>query len=1258
MALRAITQKPLQYFTENQKEVEAFLELDEPKFPFPGRAYNSEDYRALANLMTHVNDLEESVLLKNSVLSVFFLRFLKTAGYFGRTPEAPRGKPKDPFPSSLDIFILRLIHQIVCAQVYNAQPVHKITKAFSWEKVGMAINPSLALVNHSCDSNAVRCSVNKSSILVAARHIPEGEEITESYTVHFRNKCLDERQYHTLKNYMFACECFACKGDPDPTITERGNWPQEGEFRENPGFGVLDEIPDSLFAIPSVTQEKVYKTSYGDKKDIVKKILGERKIVEKWMTQKRFSNALEAYQDLCKSLEYYIRRPHAYFLQARTGISHCIWNLYCTQFPEQPLEESDDSDKLREMAKEIYRNALTEEIPVEYEVELPEETEGGNVVEITEEEMEKAALLEATRRMVDKSTKSVAEARAGAQALKNYSEEAQQADLAMQVASAETINGETSKEESPPTSPKECILETAIKVCNELNVEEKEKNAAKDKEQEERLSRRKQWEAEDKDRMVRELARKKKREEETQNKIKQAIEKEKRVKEIRKAEEEEKIWQREQDFKKLQQQEREKREQLAREKQLKKRQEEDELALLLAEIGDSLEPTDSDLEQLEAEHGKPPFKNERDMETVTYEVLGGTNKAHASNRLLNGNKEPGTESNDTFMSDLALTPSHDTQAMQAPAKSVMKSNKENVQQNIGDLLSVLPDTKPKLEEPDNVWTTLRKIKENQSGLDLTMTKPKPKGETLSMDGFDSLLRNLHLMVKKEVAVAEDLGNSVGEENTGDTDLKENQLVEANGDMEHPIPAEVSHEFNYDVWKAEIDTLFGGPGERKSFVLEKDEADEIFLQNLKSKIAVSVEKQKREIKKIEKDKRMDEKHAGAAIITPLEPRKVDDFALLKLKEKERKKRKRDDKFQQQMSESCDKLKYMSLKAAKIEKISTETESEIQKLREKSKLLVSKSAAQENEFIEMFKDIENIDMMSLDSDTKKSRLNARVRATEIVALCAQKNELHWTEEDRGKWNSSKSKGTPISEMLSNMRTMACQGNTSVVLDSLKNTISHCQKVDEESKADGLKIKDEKQRLAEVIKKNKDLDNKAIKEKTFVENGHTVQEKKKEKTMQPCQTLTQECNISSLHTMLDAELEEEEDRKIVEMEKKLEQRKHEEEKLLSNFLTQNSEKEIQDEEDTDVLEMERKLQEEKLEEERLQADMLKEQENIQLQNIKKKVYEVERDANEKEKLMAEVKMTKIKEAEEKQAKDIAEMRQKYEKEEEKKQVKEDTK
>ena len=82
MGLRAVTQKPIQYFTENQAEIEKFLELEDPMFPFPGRAYQSSDYRALANLMTHVGDIDPDIAIKNSVLSVFFLRFLKKAGYF------------------------------------------------------------------------------------------------------------------------------------------------------------------------------------------------------------------------------------------------------------------------------------------------------------------------------------------------------------------------------------------------------------------------------------------------------------------------------------------------------------------------------------------------------------------------------------------------------------------------------------------------------------------------------------------------------------------------------------------------------------------------------------------------------------------------------------------------------------------------------------------------------------------------------------------------------------------------------------------------------------------------------------------------------------------------------------------------------------------------------------------------------------------------------------------------------------------------
>ena len=82
VGLRAVTQKPIQYFTENRAEIEKFLDLKEPKFPFPGRSYQSSDYRALCNLMTHIDDIDPDVAVKHAVLSVFFLRFIKKSGYF------------------------------------------------------------------------------------------------------------------------------------------------------------------------------------------------------------------------------------------------------------------------------------------------------------------------------------------------------------------------------------------------------------------------------------------------------------------------------------------------------------------------------------------------------------------------------------------------------------------------------------------------------------------------------------------------------------------------------------------------------------------------------------------------------------------------------------------------------------------------------------------------------------------------------------------------------------------------------------------------------------------------------------------------------------------------------------------------------------------------------------------------------------------------------------------------------------------------
>ena len=245
----------------------------------------------------------------------------------------------------------------------------------------------LNIFSPSCDSNTIRCNVNKSSILVAVNHIPMGQEITESYSVHYRSAAKNERAYHTLKNYMFECECPAC--------TE--NWPLEAD------------IPDEIYRIPTFDQEVIYKVRHGDKKDIVKDIIEMRREVEKSMSYNRFKEALVNYQCLAEKLEDNLRHPHAYFLQVRSGITHCIWNLYCTQFPQQEIAEvSEDITAARENAKQIYNNSFQEKADSSSALELGDDANGDQLTanggDSGNESSEKRHLYEQTKQLLEQSS--------------------------------------------------------------------------------------------------------------------------------------------------------------------------------------------------------------------------------------------------------------------------------------------------------------------------------------------------------------------------------------------------------------------------------------------------------------------------------------------------------------------------------------------------------------------------------------------------------------------------------------------------------------------------------------------------------------------------------------------------------------------------------------------------------------------------------------------------------------------------------------
>merc|ERR1712203_702785 len=253
-------------------------------------------------------------------------------------------------------------------------------------------------------------------------------------------------------------------------------------------------------------------------------------------------------------------------------------------------------------------------------------------------------------------------------------------------------------------------------------------------------------------------------------------------------------------------------------------------------------------------------------------------------------------------------------------------------------------------------------------------------------------------------------------------------------------------------------------------------------------------------------------------------------------------------------------------------------------------------------------------------------------EIIAAIAEKNELHWTEEDRGKWGScsSKKNHSKVSEVLSTMKAMACQGNSEVI-NSLKSTISHCQKVEEESKAELLRVKEEKKKQAEEVKLQKDLENRAIQRKT----------KNEENGKSSAQDVPSVVKTGSL-TKTKQDKPNQEARKIFDPEAKIrEGEKDTNRPAVSSSNSLNAEeieRLAEEEEERAILELERKIEQRRKEEE-LQADFFKRQKEEE----KKKTEEESRKRTEEEKKKIAEEEKKKKAEEEKKRKKVEEERQK---------------
>ena len=191
LAYRAITSKPFDYFYENKDLFDRHNELMGYKETKEEFLYSSEDIMSFHNLVTHDGSGKKQApeLMMQALTAIFLLRCLRSKSYY------PPSSGDPSILSDTELYLSQLLHHFMRVTYYNTHEITTITEYSDEEvfgcsnafnvthspdrirvrRIGRATNPSLALLNHSCDPNYRRVSVGRYTLGFATKTISVGK---------------------------------------------------------------------------------------------------------------------------------------------------------------------------------------------------------------------------------------------------------------------------------------------------------------------------------------------------------------------------------------------------------------------------------------------------------------------------------------------------------------------------------------------------------------------------------------------------------------------------------------------------------------------------------------------------------------------------------------------------------------------------------------------------------------------------------------------------------------------------------------------------------------------------------------------------------------------------------------------------------------------------------------------------------------------------------------------------------------------------
>ncbi|TRY73713.1 hypothetical protein TCAL_07774 [Tigriopus californicus] len=310
LAIRAVTQKPLEYFRKNQDK----FQNHSSRFGMnEGDQYGADEYQALFHLVVNRQAWNLSTDLFKAFVACFYTRCLHLGGYFDDEENDDNGVNGGWTGTLSDdqLFITEFMVHIMEASTMNSHEISHVTAPTNvpWfhgqpRRVGPVLNIYGSLLNHSCDPNIFWINRGKAIISFASKDIKMDDEVTNCYITESLKIPMEQRQIQLKNFYNFTCGCVACD--------ER--WPPMAQFPT-----ALADLKAKQLKIP-VEDVNRMKAQLAKINQLGVKINLEQK-------KENYKDCLALCIEFLQLLDHTIKRPHQFFEMTTRTMFMSLWTL-------------------------------------------------------------------------------------------------------------------------------------------------------------------------------------------------------------------------------------------------------------------------------------------------------------------------------------------------------------------------------------------------------------------------------------------------------------------------------------------------------------------------------------------------------------------------------------------------------------------------------------------------------------------------------------------------------------------------------------------------------------------------------------------------------------------------------------------------------------------------------------------------------------------------------------------------------------------